>query len=239
MFTKAARQLSKTQQLVSRSSLNHGANLHVHSVAAYQNAARCLDMLRSQQCAIAKSLNAFDGWRCAMHSTSAPTPAMLGDLHRFGTFFKEYTEDIHFAMEEKMVFPFIKNYMRYRLLQHHHQQSSLRSDHDTARQYILRIMHGSESDLDGTLQAISELVSFLSVHGQKTEHYLYPDIVAIVPDSVMEEVSSQCEEFMLEHREREEQLLQICDELDRKYHKQEECECSSPAEKPYKEYVTV
>eukprot|EP00484_Ammonia_sp_Unknown_P002704 CAMPEP_0197056274 /NCGR_PEP_ID=MMETSP1384-20130603/81690_1 /TAXON_ID=29189 /ORGANISM="Ammonia sp." /LENGTH=244 /DNA_ID=CAMNT_0042490189 /DNA_START=56 /DNA_END=790 /DNA_ORIENTATION=- len=232
MLTTVARHIFQPQ----RFSLVYHAAL---CIATRKHASKCLDLLTSQQKVIHKSLDAFQGWSASIkQEISTPKgitkeedigEQMMDDLQHFHTFFQDYVDAIHFQLEEG-TFPFIRRYMKHTLIPYH-DGIYLPSDHETARHYISQI--GSKQlvhDFDTTLHAISEFITFLSVHGQNSVSHLYPEIENKAPGSVMCEMNEYCQQFMAECKDKEGQLLLICDALDAKYNKEGESHTNKPSE---------
>eukprot|EP01083_Nonionella_stella_P011808 33498_1 len=187
-----------------------------------KNDSTVIDVLNHHHAVIGKTLSAFASFAQVLKSGDQQSGALLDDLHKFVRFFKEYSDVHHHNIEEHILFPGIREY-GFSLIENHG-GVYLKDEHDMNRDYISAIVQGIRNDtIDREIVAhrIEDFVEFLGGHAWKEDHQLYPEIENKVPKEAMQKISQQTMLHLEKHKESEQELLDLSDELAKKYWNQQ------------------
>ena len=183
---------------------------------------KCIEILNNQHIVIRDTLNAFQGWINKFNETdeSESADVLIQDLKSFVEFWTQYTK-IHHHIEEEILFTKIADY-GFSLIQNH-QGMYIKSEHETTKECIDKIVDEIDynkstiKDIESLTTAINQFIPFLWLHSDKEDMQLFPKIINQVPNNVMMEISTTCDQFIKQNKDKENKLLQISDELSTKY----------------------
>ena len=141
------------------------------------------------------------------------------DLNGFINYFEQHLINLHFTSEE-MVFERV--FAEYAVIQNHH-GIYLKNEHEILGEQV-SFMKNNMNDVNVLTEKANEFVSTLELHSHKEDTFLFPDIAEKVANDTLDAVSKDCQKYMDENKQSNQEMMDLANNLQTKYgteHKKE------------------